>query len=191
MRLLLLALLVLPARAVDLHVQFGALERILSQQMFTADGRHYVRGNASSKCNFAYLDNPHIHGVDGKLRIRARFTGRSSINLFGQCVAAMGGALDLTIAAVPQFKDGNIVLRDVVVTADNSDGFFARRVCSAMAGSLSRDFKYPLAELARRAMEDPAALPGYPRELHEFRITDMRVTSDALDVALDFHLTIK
>ncbi len=191
MKLLLLILLVLPAHAVDLHVQFGALERILSQQMFTADGRHYVRGNASSRCNFAYLENPRINGVDGKLRIRARFTGRSSLNIFGQCVAAMGGALDLTIAAVPEFKNGSIVLRQVVVTSDNNSGFYARRVCSAMAASLGRDFKYPLADLARRALEDPAALPGYPRELREFRITDMRVGADALDVALDFQLTIK
>jgi hypothetical protein len=191
MKLLLLALLVVPAHAVDLHVQFGALERILSQQMFTGDGRHYVRGNATNRCNFAYLENPHINGADGKLRIRARFTGRSSINLFGQCVAGVGGALDLTIAAVPQFTNGNIIMRDVVVTAENADGFFARRVCSAMATTLERDFKYPLGELARRAMEDPAALPGYPRELHEFRITDMRVSKDALDVALDFELTIK
>jgi hypothetical protein len=82
-------------------------------------------------------------------------------------------------------------MRDVIVTADNADGFFARRVCSAMAATLERDFKYPLGELARHAMEDPAALPGYPRELHEFRITDMRVSKDALDVALDFELTIK
>jgi len=192
MRVGLLALLLLTpcARAVDLHVQFGALERVLSQQVFTAEGRHYVHGTKTSKCNFAYLENPHMAGADGKLRIHARFTGRSALNMFGSCIG-MGGALDLTIAAVPQFKNGNIMLRDVVVTPDSTDGFYVRRVCSAMAASLSRDFRYPLAELARRAMEDPAALPGYPRELHEFRITDIRVTNDALDVTLDFQLTIK
>ena len=189
---LLLVVLALPAsaRAVDLQVKFGALERILAQQVFTPDGRHYVRGNRSNKCNFAYLEHPQVSGADGKLRIRARFTGRSALNMFGQCVG-MGGALDLAIAAAPQYTDGAIVLRDVTVSADNADGFYVRRVCTAMAATLMRDFRYPLGELARRAMEDPAALPGYSRELSEFRVTDMRVTHDALEVAIDFRLTIQ
>ena len=29
------------ARAVELHIQFGALERMLSEQVFTQEGRRY------------------------------------------------------------------------------------------------------------------------------------------------------
>ena len=44
---LFIALLLLPlaARAVELHLQFGALERILADQLFTEEGRRYVHGN--------------------------------------------------------------------------------------------------------------------------------------------------
>ena len=86
-RLLLLLALVLPsARAVELHLQFGALERMIAEAVFTQDGRRYVHNDKSNKCNFAYLEKPQIQGAGGRLRIRAKFTGRSALNVIGQCV---------------------------------------------------------------------------------------------------------
>ena len=104
-RLLALLLLIAPfAHAVEIHIQFAALERMLGEQLFTQDGRKYVRGSAAAKCNFAYLEKPRFQGTDGKLRIRARFTGRSALNMFGQCVG-LGDAFTAAITAVPQYKD--------------------------------------------------------------------------------------
>jgi hypothetical protein len=64
-----------PAGAVELHLRFGALERMLAEQVFTQDGRRYVHGSRVNQCNFAYLERPQIREEDGRLRIRARFTG--------------------------------------------------------------------------------------------------------------------
>jgi len=178
------------ARAVELHLQFGALERLLSQQVFTQDGRRYVRGSATTKCNFAYLEKPHVDGADGQLRIHARFTGRSALNMFGQCVG-LGDAFDLTVTATPVYKDGNIALKNVAAVSDNKQGYYIRRVCDAMAGSLGRDFKYPIAPAAKGLLEDPGAQPGYPRELRDFKVTDISVSKDALVIAVDFELTVK
>ena len=88
----------------ELHIQFGALERMLGQQVFTQDGRRYVHNDKTNKCNFAYLEKPQVRGGEGKLNIHARFTGRSALNMFGQCVG-LGDAFDLTIAATPQFQN--------------------------------------------------------------------------------------
>jgi hypothetical protein len=88
------------AHAVDLRIQFGALERMLGEQVFTQDGRRYVHGTAKTKCNFAYLEKPRVHGVAGKLRIRAKFTGRSALDMFGQCVG-LGDAFTAAITAEP------------------------------------------------------------------------------------------
>ena len=41
------------ARAVELDLRFGALERILAEQLFTQGGRRYVRGDKTNQCNFA------------------------------------------------------------------------------------------------------------------------------------------
>jgi hypothetical protein len=178
------------AGAVELHIQFGALERMLAKQVFTEDGRKYVHGNAKTRCNFAYLEHPQIRGADGLLHIRAKFTGRSALNMFGQCVG-LGDAFTVVIAARPQYRDGNIGLANVTAAGEDKTGFYIRRVCAALSSSLGRDFRYPLAAETQKALEEPGAQPDYPRELRKFRVPDIRVTPDALVIEVDFELTVK
>ena len=190
-RLLALFLLFAPlAHAVEIHIQFAALERMLGEQLFTQDGRKYVRGSAAAKCNFAYLEKPHFQGADGKLRIRAKFSGRSALNMFGQCVG-LGDAFTAAITAVPQYKDGNIGLGNVAAMSEDHTGYYVRRVCAALQSSLARDFRYPIGAAAKSALEEPGAQPNYPRELRNFRVTEIRVTNDALVLVVDFELTVK
>ena len=61
-RAALLMLFAMNAGAVELHLQFAALERMLAEQVFTQEGRRYVRGTKQSKCNFAYLEKPQVRG---------------------------------------------------------------------------------------------------------------------------------
>jgi len=179
-----------PARAVELHLQFGALERMLAEQVFTQDGRRYVHGDKSNKCNFAYLEKPQIQGEGGRLRIRARFTGRSALNMLGQCVG-LGDAFTVVITATPQYHDGNVVLESVTAVSEGKTGYYIRRVCIVLGSSLARDFKYPLAGVAQKLLEDPAAQPGYKRELRRFQVPAIRVSGDALVIEVDFELTVK
>jgi hypothetical protein len=91
------------AHAVEIRIQFGALERMLAEQVFTQEGRRYVRGDKTDKCNFAYLEKPQVRGDDdGHLRMRARFTGRSALNFIGR--VGMGDAFDAVITAVPVYR---------------------------------------------------------------------------------------
>jgi hypothetical protein len=179
-----------PARAVELHLQFGALERMLAEQVFTQDGRRYVHGDKSNKCNFAYLEKPQIQSENGRLRIRARFTGRSALNMLGQCVG-LGDAFTVVITATPQYKDGNIVLEQVTTTSDGKTGYYIRKVCGVLGTSLARDFKYPVASTAQKILEEPGPQPGYKRELRHFQVPAIRVSSDALILEVDFELTVK
>jgi hypothetical protein len=189
--LLTLLFIALPqASAVDLRLQFGALERMLADQVFTQEGRRYVKGDKSNKCNFAYLEKPRIEGDNGRLRIRARFTGRSSLNMLGQCVG-LGDAFDVIILAAPQYRDGNLVLQNVTASSGSKTGYYIRRVCTALAASLGRDFKYPLASTAQKILEDPGTQPGYKRELKKFQVPSIQVSEDALIIQLDFELTVK
>ena len=185
-----LLMLAVQARAVEVHLQFGALERMLSKQVFTEDGRKYVHGNSQTRCNYAYLEHPQIQGAGGRLRIRAKFTGRSALNMFGQCVG-LGDAFTIVITARPQYRDGNIGLADVEAASENKNGYYIHRVCVAMASSLRRDFRYPLAAEAQKALEDPGAQPDYRRELRAFRVPGIRVADDSLVIEVDFQLTVK
>ena len=178
------------AAAVELHIQFGALERMLTEQVFSQEGRRYVHGSKTNKCNFAYLEKPQVRGEGGRLRMKARFTGRSALNLVGQCVG-LGDAFDLVITAVPVYKNGAIALQEVKVTSDGKSGYYIRRVCEAMQASLAREFKYPLEGDALKLLEAPGAQPGYKREARKFAVPDIRVTNDALVLQVDFELTVK
>ena len=62
------------AAAVELRIQFGALERMLTEQVLSQEGRRYVHGGKANKCNFAYLEKPQVRGEGGRLRMKARFT---------------------------------------------------------------------------------------------------------------------
>ena len=186
----LLVLFLPSARAVELHLQYGALERMIAEAVFTQDGRRYVHNDKNNKCNFAYLEKPEIQGVDGRLRIRAKFTGRSALNLIGQCVG-LGDAFYVVILATPEYRDGNLVLTNVTASGDGKSGIYIRKVCSILGPSLSKDFKYPLASEARRILEDTTGQPNYKRELRNFQVPSIRVTADALVIQTDFALVVK
>src|SRR5579863_7665074 len=115
-RFLLAMCLALPAMAANLELRYGALERLIAEQLFTQDGRRYVRGDAKAHCQYAYLEAPHISssGADGRLKINAKFSGRSAMNVFGKCMG-MGDSFDLTILASPVVRKGAIGMDNVQV----------------------------------------------------------------------------
>jgi hypothetical protein len=189
-RAALLMLFAMNAGAVELHLQFAALERMLAEQVFTQEGRRYVRGTKKSKCNFAYLEKPQVRGDGGRLRMKARFSGRSALNFAGQCVG-LGDAFDVVILALPVYKNGAIGLQEVKVTSEGKNGYYIRRVCSAMEASLARDFRYGLEREAQLLLENPSMQPNYRREVRRFNVGDIRVTNDALVMQVDFELTVK
>lgn len=178
------------AAAVELHIQFAALERMLTEQVFSQEGRRYVHGSKANKCNFAYLEKPQVRGEGDRLRMKARFTGRSALNMMGQCVG-LGDAFDVVITAVPVYRGGAIALQQVKVTGEGKSGYYIRRVCEAMQASLVKDFKYALEAEAEKMLEAPAAQPGYQRDVRKFAVPDIRVTNDALVLQVDFELTVK
>jgi len=49
-------LLAIPAWAqVEVHLSYGILRDIVASQVFTEEGRKYVKGNKRDRCTFAYL----------------------------------------------------------------------------------------------------------------------------------------
>ena len=189
-RAVLLLIAVRTAQAVELHIQYAALERMLAQTVFTQDGRRYIHNDRSNKCNFAYLERPRVRADSGRLRIQAHFTGRSALNVAGQCVG-LGDAFDLAILATPEYRDGNLLLTNVAVASEGKNGYYIRRVCAAMSASLARDFRYPIASEFQKALEDPAIQPAYPRQFRRFQITQIRPNADDLVLVIDFDLTVK
>jgi len=181
------------ACAAELELRFEALERIVAAQLFTQDGRHYVRGNRAARCQFAYLEAPRIDSDHGRLRVRARFSGRSALDVFNRCVG-LGDSFDLTLTAAPAPRDGAIVLRDVNVSTGR-DSYYIGRVRAALIQSISKDFKIEIRDQARSLLEQHAGASStgalYQQELAQFDLGDIRVTPDALVLVVEFRLIVK
>ena len=170
------------ASAAELELRFATLERIVAGQMFTQEGRHYVRGNKTTRCQFAYLESPHIDAEGSRLRVNAKFSGRSALDMFGGCMG-VGDSFDLTMTATPAAKNGAIGFKDVNI-ATQRDSFYIRRVRAAMVRSVSSDFKLDIRDQAKKLLSQAG-------EVTSFDLADVRVTADALVLVIDFKLVVK
>src|ERR1700693_2375542 len=88
------------AFSADLEIRYSALERMVAAQMFTQEGRRYVKGNQAAKCQYAYLAAPKMRASGERLQVAARFSGRSAMDLFSRCVG-LGDSFTVNITAVP------------------------------------------------------------------------------------------
>ena len=181
------------APAAELELQFGAVERIIAQQIFTQEGRLYVRGNAATKCQYAYIEKPHVGGESGFLRVNGRFSGRSALGVMGRCVG-LGDSFDFTLLATPIVRDGALGLKDVNITTLR-DSYYIRKVREAMVQSITRGFKVDVQSQAHRLLDEkPDQAPSdplYRRELATFQLRNVRATSDAIVLDVDFRLVVK
>jgi hypothetical protein len=172
-----------------LEIRYSALERMIAAQMFTQEGRRYVRGNHATKCQYAYLEAPKLSAADSRLRVTARFSGSSALDLFSRCVG-MGDSFNLTITAVPVPRKGGIAFQDTQVST-LKDSYYIRHVRSALMRSFDQDFKIEIRDQARRLLEQPASGAVYQQELKDLDLTAIRVTADALVLVVDFKLVVK
>ncbi|MEO8050410.1 MAG: hypothetical protein ABI833_08365 [Acidobacteriota bacterium] len=189
----LLFLFGIPAWCAELELRYAAIERVIADQLFSQDGRLYMRGNKTTRCKFAYLESPHVGAADGRLRVSARFSGRTALDMLGGCMG-LGDSFDFTMIASPVVKNGALALKEVNVSTPR-DSFYIRRVRQALTSSFSRDFKIEVRDQARRLLEQtPSQLapkPLYQRELASFDLRDVRVQPDALVLVMDFRLVVK
>lgn len=183
------------ARAAELEIHYTAIQKILAQEVFTQDGRRYVHGSPATKCSFAYLEHPELRGDNGRLSLKAHFSGRSALDVFGRCIG-LGDSFDVFITAVPYYRNQAIGLKDVRVEGRAPrgaprTGYYVRRVCAALGDSLRKQFEYRVGDQARRILEQTAPQAAYRQELLDFNVPQIQVLPDALVVTLDFRLAVK
>src|SRR5205823_8977638 len=126
---------------------------------------------------FAYLESPRLGSDEDRLRVTARFSGRSALDMFGRCVG-LGDSFDLTLTALPIPKNGAIAFQNVKVSTAK-DSYYIRRVRSSLEQSFSKDFKVEVKEQARKLLEQPGS-GSYGREMSGFDLNGVQVIEGAL-----------
>ncbi len=191
MKFLVLVLAAWPVMAqVELHLTFGVLQKVIGQQVFTEDGRKYVKGSKEKRCSFAYLENPRVGEADGRLVVRARFSGRSALNVLGQCVG-LGDSFEVVVRMSPYAEKSILRLREVEVVSDGKRGVYARAVCKGLAETIPRVLVYDFGPDFKRALE--AENPGVPfkKTVDDLVVQGMRVSKEALVLQLGLKLTLR
>jgi hypothetical protein len=189
--LLLVALFFAPITGVaaELEMRYSVLERILADQLFTQEGRLYVRGNKAQRCQFAYLEGPHIGADNGRLRMTASFRGRSALKVLGNCLGP-GDSFNFVLTATPYVHNGALALKDVKVTTVK-ESYYIRRVRAALSTSIEKDLRIDVKEQAKRLLEQPREKSLYQQELASFQLSDAHAAPDALVLVVDFRLVLK
>ena len=180
----------LPVLGLELRFEYPALERVLGQQLFTNEGRRYVQGNEKRKCNYAYLEKPHIGEWNGRLVIRAKFIGKAAVDMFGKCMG-IGDTFDLTLVGTPVYQSGMVTLKDVQATTNGHNTMYSRRVMKGLEQAMSKDIGYPVEKDAKWILEQ--SRDGFPfqQKLSNLVIQSVQATPGALVLVADFVLTVK
>jgi hypothetical protein len=176
--------------ATEVELSFATLQRMLSAQLFSQDGRRYVKGNHSTKCSFAYLENPKVGEAGGRLRVESKFSGRSALNMFGRCVG-LGDSFDLIILATPIYKGGAMEFKDVYVETRGRETYYSRQVRNALAKTLDSQIKWPIEGLAKSILETSVTTQTVQKKLTRFDVTAITVQKDALVLTVDFRIQVK
>jgi hypothetical protein len=160
---------------VEMHLTFPFLEKVIAEQAFTEDGRRYVKGAKGNKCSFAYLEKPRIGEANGQLEVRAKFSGRSAMNVLGQCVG-LGDSFGVVILMTPYAEKSVLKVREVEVTSDGRRGVYARSVCRALAESIPKMLVRDLGPDFKRVLESPVESFPFARAVDEVSVSEITVS---------------
>ena len=149
-----------------------------------------MRASRASKCSFAYLEHPEVGAENGRLRIRARFSGRSGLDVFGRCIS-LGDSFTAIIRATPYYRGGSVWLKSIDVASEDRDGLYVRRVRAEMARSLATQFNYRVLDDARRMLEQTVNGALWKQQMVSFDVSDIRVTPDAVVAVVEFKLEVR
>jgi hypothetical protein len=177
-------------QAAELRIYFTAVQKVLSQQVFTQDGRKYVRGTEKNRCGFVYIDNPRIGENKGLLSLKTRVTARTGWAFPGVCFGP-GESFDLAIEGVPYYQDGAIRLKDVSVSTVGKESWYNRRIREAFSRNFPKYFEYKVLDDLKNTIEKGQPKGLYDLQLGSLQVPRIRVLNDSVVLDLDFSLSVR
>lgn len=171
----------------QLSVSYGALERNISMQLMTQDGRYYMQGDPSTPCAYAFVQDPRVDAVEGRLRIRLLFSGSAATSIRGRCVGA-GDNFDLTITGVPTYANGELYLDQMSVQATAA---YFKVVSALVEDRLRRNLRIAFQQDLERAAVWMSARGRGNVQFTGLEVLELAVEQDALRFTYDITTSIR
>ena len=175
------------ARGSELSVSYAALERNISMQLMTQDGRYYMQGDPSTPCTYAFVQDPRVDALEERLRIRLLFSGSAATSIRGRCVGA-GDNFDLTITGVPTYANGELYLDQMSVQATAA---YFKVVSALVEDRLRQNLRVALQGDLERAAAWMSTRGRGNVELSGLEVLEIAVEQDALRFTYDITTSIQ
>lgn len=177
------------AHAIEIKISAQALERTLSQQLFTGtEGRYYIRGDEHSAC-FVYADQPKVTFVQDRIVVHVHTHSKLGTSLRGTCLG-LGLSPEADVSVLPDAQGENIGFRDARVENLSESKELNFFLVPFLSRKLPQKMTVNMADLLRKLLSKSGESTGYEMALDELRIHSMQVSGDRLIVDFDGQLAV-
>jgi hypothetical protein len=175
--------LVTGARAAEIILELPALDKLVTQALFTNAGRYdLIRGPC-----FAYLAQPSVSIQNGRVRIRSHLTSRLGVVSANSCVG-VSFASWTEVSGKPVSKGGSVVLGDIRI--DKVEDPNMRLVLeSGLVPALPRVIELDVLKAVRGMLQENGG--QFQATVDAFNISSVTAADDRLSVKFDFTLVAK
>jgi len=175
----------LPTRAADITMAHSAIERLIWNVLLTDGGRAYLEGTSTEECRYAFIQEPRVSGLDGRLNVRFLFSGLAAAGVAGRCVGP-GDTFDIVVSGVPALAAGVLYFRDLRVEAPDTAYF--RLVRSLVERELNARMRYPIQQDLSHVAATLAAPRGYSLSVDGMQLEGIEIDEEAVHLSLEFSL---
>jgi hypothetical protein len=170
----------------ELTIHNTAIQKMLMSELFIDEGRYHLLPQTA--CQYAYVDSPAVTLSKGRVRIKARVSGKVAMEVGDQCVGTRADVVQVAISAKPVFSGEKLVLTDIRVDEISNESY---RVLlqQFLASAIPRAITIDVREGLQRILADRQST--YEVVVDRLSVTDITAENDKLHLALTFALTAR
>jgi len=178
------------ASAIEVKISAAALERTLQAQLFNGpDGRHYMKGDASSAC-YVYAEQPHVTFNDDRIWVHVHVKAKLGTAVHGNCLG-VSLATDADVSFIPDAEQESVGFRDARIERLSESKELNFLLVPFLSKKLPSQMKVNAAELMRKLLAQSMATTGYTLTLDTLKLHSMLVEHGALVVDVDAGMSIE
>ena len=179
----------IPAHAIEIKVSTDALERTLNKQLFTENGRYYMRGKPGAAC-YAYAEDPKVSLNGDRVVVHIKAHARLGTSVHGACLG-VGLNTEADVSVVPEAEGESIGFRDARIDHLSESRELNFLLEPFLSRKLPQQMKVNAAQLLRDLLTQSTQTTGYQILLDSLKIHSMQVHGPTLAVDFDGDLSVK
>ena len=178
------------APAIEVKISAMALERTLRTQLFNgADGRYYIRGDATTPC-FVYAEQPHVSFKDDRIVVHVHTKARLGEAVRGACIGVTLST-DADVSFVPEAEGESVGFRDARIEKLSESKELNFLLVPFLSHKLPTEMKVNAADLMRKLLGQSVAATGYTLTLDSLKLHSMVVDKESLLVDVDAGMSVQ